>query len=211
MIGLCWLPSSPATAHWLTQEERLFLSQRNNDTNGSNGHDDDTTSGSTNNSHAPTPSASVTRPSVSASAQRHASMWTSLREPVTWLAMLTDHLIIWPLVSITLYSPAIVDELGLGSLYANLTSAIPYAVACIVMMFNARHSDRTQERYYHTQAAILLSFIGFGLLGIALYTTDNIIDCCCWHLFNITCIVSMDVHFATWPCIHVINSSDYEW
>jgi hypothetical protein len=42
------------------------------------------------------------------------------------------------------------------------------------MLINAKHSDRTQERYYHTLAAIGLAFIGYGLLGISIYATDNI-------------------------------------
>jgi D-galactonate transporter len=47
-----------------------------------------------------------------------------------------------------------------------LITAIPYAVACVVMIINARHSDRTGERRLHVA---IPAFIGAAGVAVALF------------------------------------------
>jgi MFS family permease len=47
-----------------------------------------------------------------------------------------------------------------------LITAIPYAVACVVMILNARHSDRTGERRLHVA---IPAFIGAAGVAVALF------------------------------------------
>jgi MFS transporter, ACS family, tartrate transporter len=47
-----------------------------------------------------------------------------------------------------------------------LITAIPYAVACVVMVLNARHSDRTGERRLHVAVP---AFIGAAGVAVALF------------------------------------------
>ncbi|MGH3589259.1 MAG: MFS transporter, partial [Pseudonocardia sp.] len=45
-------------------------------------------------------------------------------------------------------------------------TAAPYAVACVVMVLNARHSDHTGERRWHVAAP---AFVGAAAVGVALF------------------------------------------
>jgi ACS family tartrate transporter-like MFS transporter len=47
-----------------------------------------------------------------------------------------------------------------------LVTAIPYAIGAVVMILNARHSDRTGERVWHTA---IPAFVGAAGVAIALY------------------------------------------
>jgi D-galactonate transporter len=67
---------------------------------------------------------------------------------------------------VSFFLPQLIKEMGVTDVLHNgLISAIPWAVAAVAMVLNARHSDRTMERRWHV--AIPGVIAGCGLLVAA--------------------------------------------
>jgi ACS family tartrate transporter-like MFS transporter len=64
-------------------------------------------------------------------------------------------------------------------------ATIPYIVAVVVMLFVARHSDKTLERRFHVAASIALPFVGF----VGLTMTGNL-----WVSLFFICLVAAGVY-----------------
>jgi MFS family permease len=92
------------------------------------------------------------------------SLWQStFSNRVIYLCILSNFLILIPVQAITFFLPAIVSELGVGTLAANGFSAIPYSAAVVAMALVSLHSDRTQERVWHVIGCNVLGFISMGV------------------------------------------------
>ena len=76
--------------------------------------------------------------------------------------------VVFGLYVLAFFLPQVVDELegSLTGVQIGLITAIPYAVASVVMVLVARHSDRTGERVGHVAVPVL---IGAVAVAVALY------------------------------------------
>jgi cyanate permease len=95
-------------------------------------------------------------------------------QPVTVRAMLTDpRLILLSTINllfatcsyaIVFWLPQIIKDLGLGNVEVGLVNAIPFVLGMVLMIWLARRSDRTGERFWHSAAPV---FVGAAGLVIA--------------------------------------------
>ncbi|GAA3527518.1 MFS transporter [Amycolatopsis ultiminotia] len=74
------------------------------------------------------------------------------------------------LYGVSFWLPTILSENGVGSVVAiGLWSAVPYAVALVLMRVLARHSDATGERRWHT---VVPTFVAAAGMAIAAFTAS---------------------------------------
>ncbi|KAF7128534.1 hypothetical protein CNMCM5793_003322 [Aspergillus hiratsukae] len=78
----------------------------------------------------------------------------------TWILML-HILCIVSSASVTNFFPTVVKTLNYGSIETLLLTAPPYCLAVISAFFNAWHSDRTGEKYFHITAPLYISVAAF--------------------------------------------------
>lgn len=64
--------------------------------------------------------------------------------------------------SLSLWQPQLLKSFGLTTFETGLVNALPYGLACVIMVLWGRHSDKAAERRWHT--AIPLACIALGLL-----------------------------------------------
>ena len=128
-----YYPNSPGEARWLTPAEREWLA--------------DNVQG-------------ATRPQSSAGQE---GRWSALRSPIGWTCALIWFCILASNYGVMFWLPQIVKGMaGLTPQQTGLVVALPWAGSCIGLYLNARHSDRTQERYFHVAVPALIG--GAGLL-----------------------------------------------
>lgn len=132
-----WFPDRPADATWLSLQERDWIGR--------------------NVRGAQPKGAGEQAPS---SAER----WAVLRSPLGWLCAAIWFCILASNYGIMFWLPQVVKSLsGLSSAQTGLIVALPWAASGIGLILNARHSDRTGERYLHVAVPALLG--GCGLLA----------------------------------------------
>jgi len=136
------LPDSPASALWLTEQERSFFINRYK----------------ANNTESHAISLNLSR------SQWISMLKTTLSDKYLWVFSIADFCNNGIMITITFFLPVIIQEFGVTQLVSNLLSAIPYACALFIMMANAIHSDMTKERSKHIiiPCAVALLF-GLGL------------------------------------------------
>lgn len=148
LLGVfAWLyfPDKPADAKWLEDDEREWMRENIR---------------------------GATRPADNAGGK---GRWDALKSPVGWLASLIWLCILSGNYGIMFWLPQIVQGLaGLTPTQTGLIVALPWAGSAIGLYLNARHSDKTQERFMHVAvpglvgAAGLLSayLLGPGVPGL---------------------------------------------
>ncbi|MBP2303588.1 MFS transporter [Azospirillum picis] len=86
------------------------------------------------------------------------------RTPVLWLFVAIYFLLVVGTYGVNFWLPSIIKSTGVSSnLEVGLITAIPYAVAAVVMIATARHAERTNEKRWHTAIAAILGGIGLIL------------------------------------------------
>jgi MFS transporter, ACS family, tartrate transporter len=65
--------------------------------------------------------------------------------------------------TLSVWQPQLLKSYGLTVLQTGLLNSVPYALACVLMIFWGRHSDRTREHRWHTVIPMLM--IGGGLFA----------------------------------------------
>lgn len=129
-----YYPDSPQEAHWLTTDERSWMAQNIR---------------------------GATKPEKS---KPTAGRWDALRSPVGWVAAAIWFCILSGNYGVMFWLPQIVHGLGgLTPTQTGLIVALPWAASGIGLYLNARHSDRTQERFLHVAVPGLAG--GAGLLS----------------------------------------------
>lgn len=87
----------------------------------------------------------------------------ALRSPVIWILCAILLTMNTGFYGLSFWLPSIIQATGIkNAFHVGLLSALPYAVAAVVMVVNALHSNRTGERRLH--AAIPAACAGLGLI-----------------------------------------------
>ncbi|MFM5908574.1 MAG: MFS transporter [Novosphingobium sp.] len=129
-----YFPDRPDQAKWLSDEERIWLKG---------------------NVHA-----EVRKDASSGGAGR----WDALKSPTGWLCSLIWFCILAGNYGVMFWLPTIVKGMsGLTATQTGFIVALPNAAAALGLLLNARHSDKTGERFLHIAIPGLVG--GFGLLG----------------------------------------------
>lgn len=137
IFAWCWFPDRPADATWLSLQERDWI-------------ESNVQGAQPKSKGAPVP----------LSGER----WAVLRSPLGWLCAAIWFCILASNYGIMFWLPQVVKSLsGLSSAQTGLIVALPWAASGIGLIINARHSDRTGERYLHVAVPALLG--GSGLLA----------------------------------------------
>ena len=93
--------------------------------------------------------------------------------------------------------PSIIKSTGItNSLHIGLLTAIPYSVAVVAMLLNARHSNRTGERRLH---AAIPAFIGGVGLILSAFFADNLVLSVLFLSVSASGILSLMPIFWTLP------------
>jgi MFS family permease len=161
VIVLFYLTDKPKDAHWLSSDERSRLIDI------------------------------MAREKREVESQSASDFWHALASPFTWVLSLIYSLMVWAYFPANFFTPDILkDALVQGhiitvapqgnampaltptpeyivSLYVGLLSAIPFGAAALTMLAIARHSDRYNERKFHTSAMCGIMAIGLALAAVA--------------------------------------------
>lgn len=128
-------PDSPAKAKWLTDDQRAWLSA--------------------NVKGAAKPPGK---------GEKAPGRWGAIKSPVGWMCAAIWYCILASNYGIMFWLPQIVRGVsGLTPTEVGFIVALPWAGSGIALYFNARHSDRTQERYLHVAIPAVIG--GLGLLS----------------------------------------------
>ncbi len=136
---LAILPDGPASARWLSRQERDLIAMRlHADEQGKSAH-----------------------------GQRH-RVGEMFLDPRIWICVLSFLPINAGFYAINFWMPTIIQEVGIDKddyLSVGLLAMIPYGVAAVAMVLWARHSDRTGERRWHAILPLIAAALGFVILA----------------------------------------------
>ena len=146
-----WLhfPDHPGKAGWLDSAERNWLAANVNGAKRESGGD------------------------------RDGGRWDMLSTPVGWTCAAIWFCILASNYGVMFWLPQVVKGMtGLTATETGIVVALPWAASALGLLLNARHSDRTGERYLHVAlpalaggCGLLIAFLaGPGLLGLAALT-----------------------------------------
>ena len=133
---LALLPDRPATAKWLSADEKRWLERQ------LAGEHADARHGHT------------------------SSLKAALAMPRVWRHGLVYFCVLVGLYGFSFWLPQIIASLGsLTTAQIGLVTAIPYALACVALVAWGRHSDATGERAFHVAAPPLLAALALAAGG----------------------------------------------
>lgn len=133
-VTLFYLTDHPDQAHWLSSEQKLWLSER------------------------------ISAEQTQALERYGIGLRRMLLHPTVWLLALLALACQSGSYGLSLWIPQIVKNLsGLSDFLVGLISALPYCAAAIGMVLIGAHSDRTGERFLHIAVPSLLAVAGFCL------------------------------------------------
>ncbi|KAI8338975.1 major facilitator superfamily domain-containing protein [Chlamydoabsidia padenii] len=140
VVAVFYLPASPGTWLFLTEEERSLATTRLESTH----------------QH-------FTLGDLDSTNKKQA--WMAVTDGKVWLWMFIFFCGSVPNTSVSNFLPTIVKGMGYNDkLSANLMSAPPYLFAMVVMILGAYSSDRRNDRSYHAIAGAMICLIGYILL-----------------------------------------------
>jgi D-galactonate transporter len=136
-VVLWFLTEKPADARWLTEAQRVWLSQR------------------------------IDAEQVAAHARHGVQLRAALLHPTVWLLAVIMFCCQTGSYGLTFWVPSIVDGLsGYSELEVGLFSAIPYIAAALGMVLVGWTSDRSGERFFHVAVPSLIGAVGFIAVGM---------------------------------------------
>lgn len=124
------LTDRPHQAHWLTAEQRGWLTGR------------------------------LAEEAAKKTPIGHLSLWKLLRHKDIWVLALIYSGASAAGSTMSVWAPQLLKSFGLSSMEVGLVNAIPYGVASVLMILWGRSSDRTGERRWHTALTLLLIAAG---------------------------------------------------
>ncbi|WP_346830854.1 MFS transporter [Pseudomonas abietaniphila] len=96
----------------------------------------------------------------------HKSIRSAFKEPTVYLLALAYLSILAGTQAVSLWTPTLLKQLGIGITTIGLLAAIPPAAAIISIFFVGRSSDRRQERKWHFALPLLIAGASLGALGL---------------------------------------------
>jgi len=145
LFAALYFPAKPTDARWLDQDERDWL-------------------------------AANVEGARKAEPGKSGARWQALSSPMGWICALIWYCILASNYGIMFWLPQVVKGMsGLSATQTGLVVALPWAASAVGLVINARHSDRTGERFFHVAlpalagGILLLSAyaLGAGLPGLA--------------------------------------------
>ncbi|KAK7687705.1 hypothetical protein QCA50_008921 [Cerrena zonata] len=136
VLGFFLLVDFPATAKFITPEERTYIIWRKKY--------DNSTVGEAEHFKA-----------------RH--VWKAISDWQLWVHVLIYMSVIGPLYSISFFLPSIINGFGFSPAISQLLTVPPYVCATIVTVIFAIWSDRVQKRAPFIYASLLMALIGFSI------------------------------------------------
>jgi MFS family permease len=136
VVVLGFLTETPAEAHWLSAEQRSWLSRH------------------------------IETEHQEAQARHGVSLRAALTHPTVWLLALVMFCCQTGSYGLTFWVPTIVKGLsGYSEFKVGLFSAVPYIAAALGMLLVGWSSDRSGERFMHVAVPSLLGALGFIAVG----------------------------------------------
>ncbi len=131
-LAVLWLlPDRPASASWLSAEEKQIIAAR-----------------------------LVADQADDGRIGAMHGFWEMLGDKRIWIFMLADFPIVIALYGINLWMPLMIKELGFSNLETGFLVVLPYAVAMAAMVLIGASSDRRGERVFHVAGSALLGSLG---------------------------------------------------
>ncbi len=142
VIAYVWLDDKPEDAKWLSAEEKATIA---NDLRSAN-----------------------TNKQSHGSAQ--STFKLALRDYRVYVAALAYFSVIAGNNVLTLWIPTIISGFGIKDVFhIGLLSSIPFCLGALGMFVIARHSDKKQERRWHTALSIMVTGVSYIILGYYLH------------------------------------------
>jgi MFS transporter, ACS family, tartrate transporter len=137
-FGVLWLlPDRPASAVWLSPEEKQLITTRL-----AADHSRDFEGGVLH------------------------GLWEMLFDRRIWLFIIPDFSIVIGLYGLGLWMPLMISGLGFSHFQTGLLVALPYVVAMAAMVLIGLSSDRRGERVFHVAGSALLGALGLFAAGL---------------------------------------------
>ena len=135
-VVLGFLTEKPAEAHWLSAEQRTWLTER------------------------------IAGEQREAHARHGFGLRAALTHPTVWLLAVVMFCCQTGSYGLSFWVPSIVKSLtGYSEFAVGMFTAIPYIVAALAMLLVGRSSDRTGERFLHVAIPSLVGAAGFLAVG----------------------------------------------
>ena len=135
----------------------------------------------------------------------HASVWATLGDGRVLLLGLLYFLAILGLYGLSFWLPQLIRTLGIKDPWrVGLLSAIPYAVATVVMVLVGQNSDRTGERRWHLIGSAVAGAL--GLLAAGAVRSDPVVGMIAFSVAAAG-ILSIPPIFWTFPTTYLRGAS----
>jgi sugar phosphate permease len=134
VITVLYLTDWPREARWLSLEEREWIT------------------------------AELEREALAKKAARSYKIWEALRQRTVIQLTLIYFFAVSSIYSLTIWLPTFLKRAsGMSDFTVTLLSILPYVAVLLAMLFNGWHSDRTNERRWHTAIPLMLGVVAFAL------------------------------------------------
>jgi MFS transporter, ACS family, tartrate transporter len=133
-ITLFYLTDWPREARWLSPEEQLWITSE------------------------------LDQEALAKKAVRTYKIWEALLQPTVIQLTLIYFFAVSSIYSLSIWLPTFLKRAsGMSNFAVTMLSIIPYVAVLFAMLFNGWHSDRTNERRWHTVVPLILGVIAFSL------------------------------------------------
>jgi ACS family tartrate transporter-like MFS transporter len=134
IITVFYLTDWPREARWLPPEEREWIT------------------------------AELEQEAQAKKATRSYKILEALRQPTVIQLTLIYFFAVSSIYSLSIWLPTFLKRAsGMSNLAVTMLSVIPYVAVLLAMLFNGWHSDRTNERRWHTAIPLMLGVVAFAL------------------------------------------------
>lgn len=97
-------------------------------------------------------------------ASRSYKVWEALRQPAVIRLTVIYFFAVSSIYSLTIWLPTFLKRAsGMSDLAVTTLSILPYVAVLLAMLFNGWHSDRTNERRWHTAIPLMFGAVAFAL------------------------------------------------
>jgi sugar phosphate permease len=134
VITVFYLTDRPHEARWLSTEEREWIT------------------------------AELEQEALAKKAARSYKIWEALRQPTVIQLTLIYFFAVSSIYSLSIWLPTFLKRAsGMSNLAVTMLAILPYVAVLFAMLFNGWHSDRTNERRWHTAIPLMLGVVAFAL------------------------------------------------